>query len=107
MEKNDLKLIECFHSVIQRKKTQCFYFETLGQHMFSKCASKGMDIKYTRDYLISHLFQYNYWQTQVAYSIHQTKQKIDEENHLNDNFDTILFDIMKFQKIKGLDEGLF
>lgn len=96
MEKVDLKLVECFHGVIQRKRTQSLYFETFGQAVLVKCLSKGVEITLAREHLMSKLFQYNFWQTQMAYAETLKRPRLDEDAYIHDSFDSVLFDIMKF-----------
>ena len=96
MEEVDLRLIKSFQQVIHRKRIQTLYFNTLGQLSYSKCVTKGLDVTYVSEYLMVSLVQVNYWQTLMSYVQLSKKKKIDEDSRLRDQFDTIMFCLMRF-----------
>ena len=96
MEGVDLRLIKSFQQVIHRKRIQTLYFSTLGQLSYSKCVTKGLDVTYVSEYLMVSLVQVNYWQTLMSYVQLSKKKKLDEDNRMRDQFDTIMFCLMRF-----------
>jgi hypothetical protein len=96
MEEVDLRLIKSFQQVIHRKRIQTLYFNTLGQLSYSKCVTKGLDVTYVSEYLMVSLVKINYWQTLMSYVQLSKKKKIDEDNRMRDQFDTIMFCLMRF-----------
>jgi hypothetical protein len=96
MEGVDLRLIKSFQQVIHRKRIQTLYFNILGQLSYSKCVTKGLDVTYVSEYLMVSLVQVNYWQTLMSYVQLSKKKKLDEDNRMRDQFDTIMFCLMRF-----------
>ena len=96
MEGVDLRLIKSFQQVIHRKRIQTLYFNTLGQLSYSKCVTKGLDVTYVSEYLMVSLVQVNYWQTLMSYVQLSKKKMLDEDNRMRDQFDSIMFCLMRF-----------
>lgn len=56
---------------------------------------------------MSQLIQVDYWATHMGYIDHQKKKKIDEDTYLQESFETVIFELMRFQTIKVIDEAVF
>ena len=104
MEGVDLKLVECFHGVIQRKRCTTLYFNTLGQSMFSKCASKGLDANMLKEYMIGHLVKYNFWQMMVSYCERTKRVNLGHQSYLKEGMDEVMKNLLLFQRLKRIDE---
>ena len=68
--------------------------------------TKGLDVTYVSEYLMVSLVQVNYWQTLMSYVQLSKKKKLDEDNRMRDQFDTIMFSLMRFLKVKEIDEEI-
>ncbi len=74
---------------------------------FSKCASKGLDVSFINEYLIETMLNIRLSHSLMNYTQTLKKTRIDQVMKITENFDHILFNLNRFNKVKTIDEDIF
>ncbi len=64
-------------------------------------------MRFVEEFLVCQLLQVDYWATHMGFIDQQKKKRLDEDAYLSESFETVLFEMMRFQTIKEIDLAVF